>query len=46
MFGVSGAGLSALRYHANGKKRPRHGLDQWDRVRTQYLLTCHDLTTG
>ncbi|KAI1826977.1 hypothetical protein F4861DRAFT_463320 [Xylaria intraflava] len=32
MFGATGAGLSKLRHWQNGHKRPRHGLDQWDRV--------------
>jgi len=31
MFGVSGAGLSAVRYYQNGGKRQRRNLDQWDR---------------
>lgn len=31
MFGVSGAGLASVRYFSNNKKRPRRGLDIWDR---------------
>ncbi|KAF3761538.1 hypothetical protein M406DRAFT_323906 [Cryphonectria parasitica EP155] len=31
MFGVTGAGLSNIKYYANGKKRARRSLDQWDR---------------
>lgn len=31
MFGVTGAGLSSIKYRANGKKRARRSLDQWDR---------------
>lgn len=31
MFGVTGAGLSTVRYYSNNKKRPRRGLDAWDR---------------
>ncbi|KAK1832505.1 hypothetical protein QBC39DRAFT_71813 [Podospora conica] len=32
MFGVSGAGMSAIKYYQNGGKRTRRGIDQWDRV--------------
>lgn len=31
MFGIAGGGLAAVRSHQNGGKKPRHGLDQWDR---------------
>ena len=31
MFGVSGAGMSAIKYYQNGGKRARRGIDQWDR---------------
>lgn len=32
MFGVSGASLSWIRNFADGGRRPRHGMDAWDRV--------------
>jgi NADH-ubiquinone oxidoreductase MWFE subunit len=32
LFGVTGAGLSTVRYYQNGGKMWRYGLDQWDRV--------------
>ncbi|ROW08530.1 hypothetical protein VMCG_03042 [Cytospora schulzeri] len=31
MFGVSGAGLSIVRYKQNGGKRARRSVDQWDK---------------
>jgi hypothetical protein len=31
MFGVTGAGLTSIRYFSNNHKRPRRGLDIWDR---------------
>jgi len=31
MFGISGAGLASVRYFSNNYKRPRRGLDTWDR---------------
>lgn len=31
MFGITGAGLSTVRYYSNNKKMPRRGLDAWDR---------------
>ncbi|KUI62210.1 hypothetical protein VM1G_05205 [Cytospora mali] len=31
MFGISGAGLSTVKYYQNGGKRARRSLDQWDR---------------
>ena len=31
MFGVTGAGLASVRYLSNNNKRPRRGLDVWDR---------------
>ncbi|KAF7507740.1 hypothetical protein GJ744_010169 [Endocarpon pusillum] len=31
MFGVTGAGLSTVRYYSNNKKAPRRTLDAWDR---------------
>lgn len=32
MFTATGGGLGALRVWQNDGKRPRHSLDQWDRV--------------
>ncbi|KAK4217250.1 hypothetical protein QBC37DRAFT_415249 [Rhypophila decipiens] len=32
MFGISGGGLSAVRYWQNGGKRMRRSCDQWDMV--------------
>ncbi|TLD13849.1 uncharacterized protein PgNI_04799 [Pyricularia grisea] len=32
MFGISGAGISTVRWYTNGGKRPRRSIDQWDRV--------------
>ncbi|KZF24943.1 hypothetical protein L228DRAFT_243695 [Xylona heveae TC161] len=32
MFAITGAGLSKIRNMQNGGKRPRHSIDQWDRV--------------
>lgn len=40
MFGLTGAGMSSLKYYANGKKRARRSVDQWDRVRTNHLPTA------
>ncbi|PSS03463.1 hypothetical protein BD289DRAFT_195066 [Coniella lustricola] len=31
MFGVTGAGVGFVKYKANGNKRARRSLDQWDR---------------
>ncbi|ROW06658.1 hypothetical protein VPNG_06689 [Cytospora leucostoma] len=31
MFGVTGTGLSTVKYYQNGGKRARRSLDQWDR---------------
>lgn len=31
MFGITGAGLSSIKNYANGGKRARRSLDQWDR---------------
>jgi hypothetical protein len=32
MFGVTGAGLHALKKFQNDGKPPRYGIDNWDRV--------------
>jgi hypothetical protein len=32
MFGVTGVGLSVVKYYSNGRKNPRRGIDAWDRV--------------
>lgn len=32
MFTFAGAGLTKLKHFANEGKRPRHSIDQWDRV--------------
>lgn len=40
MFGVSGAGLSVVKYFANDRKAPRRGIDAWDRV--SFLLPSLD----
>lgn len=34
MFGVSGAGLSTVKYYQNGGKRARRSLDAWDKQST------------
>ncbi|KAI6409022.1 hypothetical protein MCOR23_001149 [Pyricularia oryzae] len=34
MFGISGAGISTVRWYTNGGKRPRRSIDQWDRQST------------
>ena len=34
MFGITGAGLAGVRYFSNNYKRPRRGLDIWDRQST------------
>ncbi|KAK4927949.1 hypothetical protein LTR66_016258 [Elasticomyces elasticus] len=31
LFGVTGASVSTLRWYTNDYKRPRRGLDRWDR---------------
>ncbi|KAK2799054.1 hypothetical protein FQN51_007160 [Onygenales sp. PD_10] len=31
MFGVTGFGLSTVKYFSNGRKNPRRGIDVWDR---------------
>ncbi|KIV83352.1 hypothetical protein PV11_05385 [Exophiala sideris] len=41
MFGVTGAGLSSIRYYTNDYKRPRRQLDTWDR---QMMERDHRLT--
>ncbi|KAL2005765.1 hypothetical protein VTN00DRAFT_10258 [Thermoascus crustaceus] len=33
MFGVTGAGLSIVKYYANDGKKARWNLDAWDRTR-------------
>ncbi|GBF61876.1 hypothetical protein TMEN_4394 [Trichophyton mentagrophytes] len=30
LFGVTGVGLSTLKYYSNGRKNPRRGIDAWD----------------
>lgn len=37
MFGVSGCGLAVLKGIQNGGKKPRFGLDTWDKVRRPLL---------
>ncbi|EZF34506.1 hypothetical protein H101_01939 [Trichophyton interdigitale H6] len=32
LFGVTGVGLSTLKYYSNGRKNPRRGIDAWDQV--------------
>ncbi|KLJ06822.1 hypothetical protein EMPG_17686 [Blastomyces silverae] len=32
MFGVTGFGLSTVKYYSNGRKNPRRGIDMWDKV--------------
>ncbi|KAI9900556.1 hypothetical protein N3K66_004818 [Trichothecium roseum] len=32
MFGITGAGLGALKRYQNEGKNPRYSLDQWDKV--------------
>ncbi|KIV97924.1 hypothetical protein PV10_01625 [Exophiala mesophila] len=41
MFGVTGAGLSTVKYFTNDGKRPRRQLDLWDRqmMDRDYRLT-------
>ncbi|KAF3801694.1 hypothetical protein GCG54_00014910 [Colletotrichum gloeosporioides] len=34
MFGITGTGLHVIKYVQNGGKKPRWGLDQWDRQST------------
>ncbi|ODH38526.1 hypothetical protein ACO22_02289 [Paracoccidioides brasiliensis] len=31
MFGVTGFGLSTVKYYSNGRKNPRRGIDMWDK---------------
>ncbi|KKZ62521.1 hypothetical protein GX50_00347 [[Emmonsia] crescens] len=31
MFGVTGFGLSTVKYYTNGRKNPRRGIDMWDK---------------
>lgn len=38
MYGITGGGLSTLRYYQNEHKRGRHSVDQWDRVS---ITTCN-----
>ena len=42
MFGITGVGLGTIRRLQNGGKRPRHGLDVWDRVRFLLSPTCSE----
>jgi NADH-ubiquinone oxidoreductase MWFE subunit len=37
MFGVTGAGLASVRYLSNNHKKPRRGLDMWDRQSKEFL---------
>ena len=39
MFGVTGAGLAAVKTLQNGGKSPRHSVDTWDKVRTHLDLS-------
>ncbi|EFR03841.1 hypothetical protein MGYG_06841 [Nannizzia gypsea CBS 118893] len=32
LFGVTGVGLSTLKYYSNGRKNPRRGIDAWDQT--------------
>ncbi|OJD27583.1 hypothetical protein ACJ73_01022 [Blastomyces percursus] len=34
MFGVTGFGLSTVKYYSNGRKNPRRGIDMWDKQST------------
>ncbi|PGH07259.1 hypothetical protein AJ80_08019 [Polytolypa hystricis UAMH7299] len=34
MFGVTGLGVSTVKYYSNGKKNPRRGIDAWDQQST------------
>lgn len=47
MFGVTGGGLSAVRYWQNGGKRMRRSCDQWDVVSlfswSLYGIRCFDV---
>ncbi len=47
MFGVTGAGLSTVRYYSNNKKAPRRGLDAWDRQSwpSSFIISGSLLTT-
>jgi hypothetical protein len=40
MFGVTGAGLASVRYLSNNHKKPRRGLDMWDRQSKEF----HNIT--
>jgi hypothetical protein len=37
-FGITGVGLSTIRYLTNDGKQPRRGLDAWDRVSSIFLV--------
>lgn len=37
MFGITGTGLAVVKGMQNGGKKPRFGLDQWDKVRGLWL---------
>ncbi|KAJ0164817.1 hypothetical protein CTA2_13129 [Colletotrichum tanaceti] len=39
MFGVTGTGLHVIKGIQNGGKKPRWGLDQWDRVSASYMCS-------
>jgi len=39
MFGVTGAGLASVRYLSNNHKKPRRGLDMWDRQSKEFPNT-------
>ncbi|EER39760.1 hypothetical protein I7I53_09718 [Histoplasma capsulatum var. duboisii H88] len=34
MFGVTGVGLSTVKYYSNGRKNPRRAIDMWDKQST------------
>lgn len=44
MFGVTGAGLSIVKYYANDHKKARWNLDAWDRVSHRLITASARLT--
>ncbi|KAG5299518.1 hypothetical protein I7I50_07098 [Histoplasma capsulatum G186AR] len=34
MFGVTGVGLSTVKYYSNERKNPRRAIDMWDKQST------------
>ncbi|OLN96017.1 hypothetical protein CCHL11_07075 [Colletotrichum chlorophyti] len=44
MFGVTGTGLAFIKGIQNGGKKPRWGLDQWDRVSASLMDRDRRLT--